>query len=59
MALDQGSVFAEPSLASPVPEIYGFDCDGPDDFHLGTLMLESGLVELPHLDAQFDAQMDD
>ena len=59
MALDQGSVFAERSLASPVPEIYGFDCDGPDDFRRGTLMLESGLVELPHLDAQFDAQMDD
>ena len=32
MALDQGSVFAEPSLANPIPEIYGFDCDGPDDF---------------------------
>ena len=48
-ALDQGSVFAQPSLASPIPQAYGFDCDGPDDFRLGGLMLEGGLVALDHL----------
>ncbi len=58
-ALDQGSVFAEPSLASPLPELYGFDCDGPEDFCLGSLMIESGLVQLPHLDASLDPQVGD
>ncbi len=50
-ALEQGAVFAEPSLAVEIPEAYGFDADGPDDFRLGALMLEAGIVELPFLDA--------
>lgn len=46
---ESGAVFAEPSLAIEVPEVYGFDCDGPDDFKLGDLMLQSGFVSLPHV----------
>ncbi len=51
-ALEQGAVFAEPSLAVEIPEAYGFDADGPDDFRLGALMLEAGIVDLPFLDGQ-------
>lgn len=48
-ALNQGIVFAEPSVPSVVPYFYGFDCDGPDDFVIGDLMLTNGLVSLPHI----------
>ncbi|MCI0400589.1 MAG: acylneuraminate cytidylyltransferase family protein [Gammaproteobacteria bacterium] len=48
-ALEQGTVFAEPSLAYEVPPIFGFDCDGPEDFRIGELLLKSALVQLPHL----------
>jgi len=51
-ALDQGAVFARPSRAVEIPEVYGFDADGPDDFRLGGLMLEGGLVTLEHLEAE-------
>ena len=48
-ALEQEIVFAQPSLPFEVPYLYGFDCDGPDDFVMGNLILKSGLVSLPHL----------
>lgn len=47
--LQSGAVFAEPSIAVEVPSIYGFDCDGPDDFRLGNLLLQAGYVSLPHI----------
>ncbi len=47
--LAQGTLFAEPSLAVPISHPYEFDADGPDDFRLGGLILEHGLVDLPHL----------
>jgi CMP-N-acetylneuraminic acid synthetase len=46
-ALKQGIVFAEPSLAFEIPLLYGFDCDGPDDFKIGEALLSSQLVVLP------------
>lgn len=46
-ALEQGTVFAEPSLANKIHPFYGFDCDGPDDFMIGEAMLTSGLVSIP------------
>ena len=48
-ALQQGIVFAQPSIPHVIPYSYGFDCDGPDDFVIGNLMLTSGLVSLPHM----------
>lgn len=51
-ALAQNAVFARPSKAVEIPEIFGFDADGPDDFKLGKLMLEGGLVSLPHLKSE-------
>ncbi len=51
-ALEQGAVFAVPSKAVEIPEIFGFDADGPEDFRLGGLMLEGGLVALDHLEAE-------
>jgi hypothetical protein len=50
-AVEQGIVFADPSLAMEIPTFYGFDCDGPEDFLLGEAMLKAGVVRLPHLDA--------
>jgi len=47
--LAQGTLFAEPSLAVPITRPYEFDADGPEDFRLGSLILEHGLVDLPHL----------
>jgi CMP-N-acetylneuraminic acid synthetase len=47
--LDTGAVFAEPSVAVEVPAVYGFDCDGLEDFRLGDIMIESGFVSLPHV----------
>lgn len=44
-----GGVFAAPSRAIIVPEVYGFDCDGREDFRRGDFQLDSGLVSLPHL----------
>jgi CMP-N-acetylneuraminic acid synthetase len=49
-ALQQGIVFAEPSLAYEIPTAYGFDCDGPEDFVLGEAMLKARIMRLPHLD---------
>jgi CMP-N-acetylneuraminic acid synthetase len=51
-ALKQGIVFAEPSIPVVIPYFYGFDCDGPDDFVIGDLMLTNGLVSLPHIVSQ-------
>jgi len=48
-ALEQAAVFALPSRAVEIPEVFGFDADGPDDFSLGELMLDGGLLDLPHL----------
>jgi CMP-N-acetylneuraminic acid synthetase len=48
-ALEQGIVFAEPSIPFVIPNFYGFDCDGPDDFVIGDLMLTNKLVSLPHI----------
>jgi CMP-N-acetylneuraminic acid synthetase len=48
-ALEQNAVFARPSRAVEIPEIFGFDADGPDDFRLGALMLAGGMITLPHL----------
>ena len=47
--LQSGAVFAEPSVAVEVPSVYGFDCDGPEDFRLGNILIESGFVSLPHI----------
>jgi len=49
-ALEQETVFAEPSLAVEVPHWYGFDADSPADFELGQVLLKSGIVTLPFLD---------
>lgn len=48
-ALEQGIVFAQPSIFFIIAYSYGFDCDGPDDFVMGDLMLTNGLVSLPHI----------
>ena len=48
-ALDQRIVFAEPSVPSVIPYFYGFDCDGPDDFTIGELILANEIVSLPHM----------
>ena len=48
--LEQETVFAEPSLAVDISYWYGFDADGPADFELGRVLLESGTVTLPFLD---------
>ncbi|MBH63438.1 MAG: acylneuraminate cytidylyltransferase [Alphaproteobacteria bacterium] len=48
--LQSGAVFADPSIAVEVPAVYGFDCDGPDDFRLGDLLLQAGFVSLPHIE---------
>jgi CMP-N,N'-diacetyllegionaminic acid synthase len=49
--LGQQSPFAQPSLPVIVDKVYGFDADGPADFRLGSLMIEKGLVSLPHMAA--------
>lgn len=51
-ALEQGIVFAVPSVPSVIPYFYGFDCDGPDDFIIGELILTNGIVSLPHMSAR-------
>ena len=48
----QSFVFATPSLPVEIPYLYGFDADGPDDFTLGSLIANSGLVSLPHMPQQ-------
>lgn len=48
-ALEQGSVFAEPSLAVPISRPYDLDADEPQDFELAELMVAHGFVDLPHL----------
>jgi len=55
-ALAQGAVFALPSRGVEIPEEFGFDADGPRDFKLGALMLENGLVRLPHLAPSLNAE---
>ena len=48
--LEQETIFAEPSLAIDISYWYGFDADGPADFELGQVLLESGIVTLAFLD---------
>lgn len=48
-ALEQEFLFAEPSYPVEIPHIYGFDADGPDEFHLGPSIVSGGLVSLPHM----------
>lgn len=48
-ALEQGIVFAHPSIPYVIPYSYGFDCDGPEDFVMGDLVLTNELVSLPHV----------
>lgn len=48
--LESRSVFAGPSLAVDVPDLFGFDCDGPLDFKIGEALLAAGLVALPHIE---------
>lgn len=48
--LAQGTVFAQPSRAIEIEWPYDFDADGPQDFKLGALLLEQGMVALPFID---------
>jgi len=45
-AMEQGTVFAHPSIGIEIPGLYGFDCDGPEDFDLGNAIINNRLVEL-------------
>lgn len=45
----QDSLFAEPSLAVHISHPYDFDADSSEDFILGGMILNQGLVDLPHL----------
>ncbi len=51
--LKQNTPFCEPSLPVAVDTIYGFDADGPYDFTLGSLIIQNGLISLPHMASEF------
>lgn len=47
--LDTGNVFAVPSIALVIAQAYATDVDALDDFALAEWLLDSGRVNLPHL----------
>ncbi len=48
--LDQQNVFAQPSLAVPIPEPYALDVDTPDDLYLAEWYIHNGKVRLQHME---------